>query len=199
MKRQKPQSIQLKQGDLLLIIDLQNDFLTGGALAVPRSDEIIPVLNQYIRLFQKPGLPIFMTRDWHPPDHQSFKSQGGPWPKHCIAGSTGAAFSESLLYPTDAQFFSTGIEVDNPGYSGFENAEFNDQLVQRRIERLFIGGLATDYCVLNTVLDALKFNYSVFLLIDAVRAVNVHPDDGIQSEQNMISHGAVPIVLEMIK
>ncbi len=199
MKRQKARQIQLQHDDALLIIDLQNDFLSGGALAVPRGDEVIPVLNQYIRLFQKLRLPIFMTRDWHPPDHQSFKPQGGPWPRHCIADSTGAAFSESLLYPAETQVFSTGTEFDSPGYSGFENADFKNRLVEMRIRRLFIGGLATDYCVLSTVLDALKFNYSAFLLLDAVRAVNVRPDDGIKSEQKMISRGAVPIVLEMIK
>lgn len=199
MKRQKTQHIQLQEDDLLLIIDLQNDFLPGGALAIPQGGEIIPILNQYIRSFQKHRLPIFMTRDWHPPDHLSFKAQGGPWPRHCIAESTGAAFSENLLYPAETQVFSTGTETDAPGYSGFENADFKNQLLEMRISRLFVGGLATDYCVLNTVLDALTFNYSVFLLKDAIRAVNVRQNDGIQSEQKMISRGAVPIVLEMIK
>lgn len=182
----------------MLAIDIQNDFLPGGNLAVPEGNLVVSVLNQYIKIFQKQRLPIFLTRDWHPPDHQSFIPQGGPWPEHCIAESNGAAFPASLLFPAEFQVYSTGTEVDKDGYSGFENASFKEQLYKFHVQRIFIGGLATDYCVLNTVLDALKYNYQVFLLKDAIRAVNVHEDDGIKAEQKMISQGATPIVLEMI-
>lgn len=198
MNQQKTQTIQLQPGDALLVIDIQNDFLTGGSLAVPEGDLVVSVLNRYIKIFQKQRLPVFLTRDWHPPDHHSFIPQGGPWPEHCIAESNGAAFPANLLIPNEVEIFSTGTEVDNDGYSGFENASFKEHLHKFRVQRIFIGGLATDYCVLNTVLDALKYNYQVYLLKDAIRAVNVHEDDGIKAEQKMISQGAIPIVLEMI-
>lgn len=198
MNQHKTPLIQLQPGDALLVIDIQNDFLSEGSLPVPEGNQIIPVLNRYISLFQKQRLPIFMTRDWHPPDHHSFISHGGPWPEHCIAESKGSAFPENLLVPSEALIFSTGTEVDKNGYSGFENALFNRQLKTAHVHRLFIGGLATDYCVLYTVLDALKYNYQVLLLKDAIRAVNVHSDDGSKAERKMISQGAIPIVLEMI-
>jgi nicotinamidase/pyrazinamidase len=198
-KKNNAEKIELGIGDALLIIDIQNDFLSGGRLAVPEGDQVIPVMNRYIDYFIQRQLPLFATRDWHPKNHGSFIKQGGPWPDHCIAGSTGAEFARNLHLPATVPVFSTGIEVDNDGYSGFENPELNKQLEKLNVSRLFIGGLATDYCVLHTVCDALKLNYQVMLLTDAVRAVNVHKQDGERAIKQMILKGAIPITLAMIQ
>jgi nicotinamidase/pyrazinamidase len=198
-KKNNAEKIELGIGDALLVIDIQNDFLPGGRLAVAEGDQVIPVMNNYIDRFIQRQLPVFATRDWHPKNHGSFIKQGGPWPEHCIAGSTGAEFARDLYFPATAPVFSTGIEVENDGYSGFENPELNKQLQQLGISRLFIGGLATDYCVLNTVCDALNRNYEVLLLTDAVRAVNVHKQDGEQAINKMILKGAILITLAMIQ
>ena len=173
--------VELGIGDDLLIIDIQNDFLPGGRLAVPEGDHVIPVMNNYIDRFIQRQLPVFATRDWHPKNHGSFIKQGGPWPDHCIAGSNGAEFARSIHLPASAPVFSTGIEAENDGYSGFENPDLNEQLKKLSVSRLFIGGLATDYCVLHTVCDARVLKYQVLLLVDAVRAVNVHRQDGEQA------------------
>lgn len=191
--------VELDIRDALLVIDIQNDFLPGGQLAVAEGDQVIPVMNNYIDRFIQRQLPVFATRDWHPKNHGSFIQQGGPWPEHCIAGSTGAEFARDLHLPATVYIFSTGIEVENDGYSGFENPGLNKQLEKLSVSRLFIGGLATDYCVLNTVCDALNRNYQVLLLTDAVRAVNVHSQDGEQAINKMILKGAIPISLAMIQ
>lgn len=190
--------INLKKGDALIIVDLQNDFLAGGSLAVLYGNEVIPVLNQYRGAFQVKGLPIFATRDWHPPNHCSFKAQGGPWPPHCVAGTKGAQFASELILPSSTVIISTATEPDKEAYSGFNGTDLNERLRSARIHRLFIGGLATDYCVLNTVKDAIERSYKVFLLQDAVRAVNVNPDDGKKAEAEMARMGAIPITLNSL-
>ncbi|MFZ2169829.1 MAG: isochorismatase family protein, partial [Methylococcaceae bacterium] len=153
--------VELGVGDALVVIDIQNDFLPGGRLAVAEGDHVIPVMNNYIDRFVQRQLPVLATRDWHPKNHGSFIQQGGPWPEHCIAGSTGAEFARDLHLPAFVPAFSTGIEVDKDGYSGFENPDLDKHLEKLSISRLFIGGLATDYCVFNTVCDALNRNYQV--------------------------------------
>ncbi|MGR8934148.1 MAG: isochorismatase family protein [Gammaproteobacteria bacterium] len=190
--------IQLQSGDALIIVDLQNDFLPGGHLAVPGGEQVIPVINGYIVKFQEYALPIYATRDWHPSNHFSFSKQGGPWPQHCVARSKGAEFAPDLLLPETAQIVSTGTDRNLDGYSGFEATCLHSHLEHARIKRLFIGGLATDYCVLHTVRDALQYCYQVFLLQDATRAVNVNPEDGDNAEREMIADGAEPITLDMI-
>jgi nicotinamidase/pyrazinamidase len=187
--------IQPRPGDALIIVDLQNDFLPGGNLAVSGGDEVIPVLNGYIAKFLERGLPIFATRDWHPPNHCSFRDHGGRWPAHCVRDSEGAAFSKALNLPISAVIISKATLREQDAYSGFEKTELSERLKAGRIRRLFIGGLATDYCVLHTVLDARKLGFKVFLLCDAIRAVNVNPDDGAKAESEMVSKGAVPIHL----
>lgn len=198
-KKNNTDKVELGIGDALLVIDIQNDFLPGGRLAVAEGDQVIPVMNNYIDRFIQRQLPVFATRDWHPKNHGSFIKQGGPWPEHCLAGSTGAEFARGLHLPATAPIFSTGTEVENDGYSGFDNPDLNKQLEKLSVSRLFIGGLATDYCVLNTVCDALNLNYQVLLLTDAVRAVNVHRQDGEQAIKKMILKGAIPITLVMIQ
>jgi len=180
----------IQNGDALLIIDMQNDFLPGGSLAVSGGEQVIPVINTAIQKFNSRGNPVFLTRDWHPADHCSFVDQGGPWPVHCVASSRGAEFSASLLLPDKFEVVATGYLRENAGYSGFEETDLQAKLDRVGIRRLFVCGLATDYCVLNTVLDALKLGYTVFLLQDAVRAVDVKPGDGDQALSSMRQNGA---------
>jgi len=177
-------------GDALILVDVQNDFLPGGSLAVPHGDEVIPALNRAIEAMQAHGLPVFATRDWHPADHCSFQAQGGPWPPHCVAASRGAAFAPALKLPPDAAIVSKATRADTDAYSGFQDTELDRLLRQQGVKRLYVGGLATDYCVLNTVQDALKLGYQAFLLEDAVRAVDVQPGDGARALAEMQERGA---------
>lgn len=174
----------------LLIVDVQNDFLPGGTLAVPRGNEVIPPLNTAIEYFRDAGLPIFATRDWHPPGHCSFHDAGGPWPPHGIAESAGAAFPDALALPANTRIVSKATEPGEEAYSGFAGTGLADRLRAEAIETLFIGGLATDYCVVNTVRDALEDGFRVFLLEDALRAVDVNPGDGERALAEMERLGA---------
>ncbi|MEF3074532.1 isochorismatase family protein [Methylobacter sp. Wu1] len=192
------EKINLSEGDALVIVDLQNDFLPGGSLPVPGGEQVMPALNGYIERFARRGLPIFATRDWHPKNHSSFIEQGGPWPEHCVIGTKGAEFPAALHLPASVQIISAGTEVERDGYSAFETPVCKQQIDSVGARRLFVGGLATDYCVLNTVRDALALNYQVFLLTDAVRAINVQPQDGQKAIDEMIQKGAKLITLSMI-
>lgn len=185
-------TIALTHEDALLIVDAQNDFLSGGNLAVPAGNEVIPALNGCIELFSQQSLPIFATRDWHPADHCSFQSQGGTWPSHCVAGSAGAAFPSALHLPGNAVIVSKATSAQKDAYSGFEGTDLTAQLRQRGIRQLFIGGLATDYCVLRTVTDALSNGFKVVLLLDAIRAVDLCAGDGQAAIEEMIKCGARP-------
>ena len=149
---------QLYVGGALLIADVQNDFLPGGALAVKGGDEIVPVLRSYIDRFQSRGLPIFLSQDWHPPNHCSFREQGGPWPIHCVAGSAGALPPPSFHIPETATIIHKATLPDKEAYSAFQNTPLHKHLQAAGIVRLFIGGLATDYCILHTVRDKMQFS-----------------------------------------
>ena len=196
MNPSNPKNLDLKSGDALVVVDVQNDFLPGGSLAVPGGHGIVPVLNRYIELFQSKGLPVFATRDWHPQGHSSFEEQGGPWPVHCMEGTTGSQFAPDLSLSDSIIVISKAVALENDAYSGFEGTELNERLQAVGIRCLLIGGLATDYCVLNTVKDALKNGYTVLLLQDAIRAVNVKPEDGEKAVEEMIRLGAVPVKFE---
>ena len=198
MNTSRPEDFTLKKGDALLIVDVQNDFLPGGSLAVKGGENIIAPFNQYIEAVQAKALPILATRDWHPPNHCSFKEQGGPWPPHCVVDSKGAEFPSELRLPPSAVVISKGMVVEKDAYSGFEETDLDERLRSAHIHRVLIGGLATDYCVLNTVRDAIKHGYEVLLLQDAMAAVNVQPEDGEKAIEEMTSLGAIPITLEMI-
>lgn len=189
------ESIELQYGDALIVVDVQNDFLPGGSLAVPEGNEVIPVLNRYLAAFAAREFPVYATRDWHPLDHCSFKARGGPWPPHCVAESRGAEFAASLKFPSGTLIISKATQPDKDAYSGFEGTDLDARLRARKIKRVFVGGLATDYCVLNTVRDARQHDYEVYLLTDAIRAVNVKPDDGRKAEAEMRRLGANPITL----
>jgi nicotinamidase/pyrazinamidase len=179
----------LRKGDALIIVDYQNDFLPGGSLPVPEANEIVGVLNRMVLLFQQEALPLFATRDWHPPDHISFKAQGGPWPPHCVAGSGGASFAPELNLSRDTKIISKGTRREAEAYSGFEGTNLEQMLKDLEIERIFVGGVATDYCVLNTVKDAAARGFRVVLLQDAVRGVNAAPDDSDRAIAFMKSIG----------
>jgi len=181
----------LSKTDALVIVDLQRDFLPGGHLAVPRGDEVIPVLNLWIHAFVRANLPVFATRDWHPADHCSFKPQGGPWPVHCVIGSQGAEFAPTLELPTSTVIISKSSRRDIETYSGFEGTDLETCLRKLSMQRLYVGGLATDYCVLNTVRDGLLRGFEVRLLKKAIRAVNVKEGDGERAEQEMVRLGAI--------
>ncbi|MEW5944341.1 MAG: nicotinamidase [Pseudomonadota bacterium] len=190
--------VNLNPGDALIVVDMQNDFLPGGNLAVPHGDEIVPVLNRYLAAFHARSLPVFATRDWHPANHCSFRQQGGPWPPHCVAGTEGAAFSSKLNLPGNVRVISKATTPEKDAYSGFERTELHDLLQSLGVRRVFVGGLATDYCVLNTVKDARRHNYETYLLEDAVRAVNVNPFDGRLALEEMVRLGAMPIHFETL-
>ena len=182
-----------EQGDVLILVDVQNDFLPGGNLAVPNGDQIIPVLNDFIYIFKQKKLPIFATRDWHPENHCSFKNHGGNWPSHCVAGTKGSTFPEALNLPDEIVIISKAINSDMEAYSGLEGTDLDKRLKILSINRVWVGGLATDYCVVNTVLDLISAEYKVNLLVDGIRAVNINPEDGRNDEREMITLGARPI------
>ena len=188
----------LKADDALLIADIQNDFLPGGALGISGGDVIIPALLTYIHRFHARALPIFLSRDWHPPNHCSFRNRGGPWPVHCVAGSPGSLPPQDFEAPRSAVIIYKAIDADQEAYSAFQSTPLQRHLRAIGVRRLFIGGLATDYCVLNTVKDARALGYDVGLLMDGIKAVNLRPDDGRNAEQEMIRLGAVPIRLEAL-
>lgn len=188
----------LKADDALLIADIQNDFLPGGALGISGGGEIIPTLLTYIHRFHSRALPIFLSRDWHPSNHCSFRDRGGPWPVHCVAGSPGSLPPQDFEAPRSAVIIYKAVDADQEAYSAFQNTPLQRHLRAIGVRRLFIGGLATDYCVLNTVKDARALGYDVCLLMDGIKAVNLRPDDGRNAEQEMIRLGAVPIRLEAL-
>lgn len=184
--------------DALIIVDVQNDFCPGGALAVKGGDEVVPVLNRAIDKFSAAGLPIFATRDWHPEKTSHFKAYGGLWPVHCVQGTGGADFHPGLHLNKDVVVVSAGMLPTEEGYSGFQATDASGsglaELLRRKgVERLFVGGLATDYCVKHTVLDGLKEGFKVTLLVDAVRAVNLSPDDGDRAIDEMTKAGATTV------
>jgi len=182
--------------DALIVIDVQNDFCPGGALAVRGGDEVVPVLNRMIDKFAAAGLPIFATRDWHPEKTHHFRAYGGLWPVHCVQGTRGAEFHPGLHLGKDVVVVSAGMLPTEEGYSGFQAVDESGtrlaELLRRKgVERIFIGGLATDYCVKHTVLDGLREGFKVVLLVDAVRAVDLVPGDGERAIDEMVRAGAV--------
>jgi nicotinamidase/pyrazinamidase len=203
MKTKTEEPFVIKRGAALVVVDVQNDFLPGGALAVPEGDRIILPLNDVITKFQDENLPIFFTRDWHPLNHSSFLENGGTWPVHCVKDTKGAAFASELEVPDGAVIISKASGPDTDEYSGLkgfgsDGSRLDEILKRENIRRVVIGGLATDYCVLNTVLDALDLGCEVHVLTDAVRAVNVKPDDGTRAIQDMTDKGARFLTSESI-
>ncbi|MBN1868972.1 MAG: bifunctional nicotinamidase/pyrazinamidase [Candidatus Omnitrophica bacterium] len=178
----------------LIIVDVQNDFCPSGALAVTDGDAVVPVLNKYIEIFTKNDWPIIATRDWHPSKTKHFKTFGGLWPEHCVENTQGAAFHPALQLPPSAIIISKGIDPEKDGYSAFEavNQQGQDLLTilkRMGIKELYIGGLATDYCVKETTLEALG-KFKVILLEDGIKGVNLKADDSTRAIKEMVAGGA---------
>jgi nicotinamidase/pyrazinamidase len=181
----------LRAGDALMVVDVQWDFLPGGSLGVLGGDAVIPQLNACMAAFDARDLPVFLTRDWHPQDHCSFRAQGGPWPVHCVQDSRGAQWPPELLIPQRARIISKATDRNVEAYSAFSGTSLLIMLRELGVQRLFIGGLATDYCVHDTVLDARNHGFEVVVLTDAIRAVNVNAGDDTRALTEMAENGAI--------
>ncbi len=185
----------MEKGDALVLIDVQKDFCRGGALEVPEGDQVVPVLNRYMEIFKAAHLPVFATRDWHPEKTSHFNTGGGVWPPHCIQESRGAEFHPDLVLFEEVVIVSSGTAPDEDGFSGFEARDvkgtlLGDLLHEKGVDRLFVGGLATDYCVRATVLDGLKQGFKVVLIKDAIRGVDLQPGDSQRAIEEMARLGA---------
>src|SRR5262245_48519717 len=180
----------IRPGDALIVVDVQRDFLPGGPLGVPCGDEVIAPINRAVNAFERAGLPIFYSRDWHPANHVSFKAQGGPWPRHCVAGTDGASFAPTLRVPPSATIISKATSAEKDAWSAFADTTLALQLRAAGVHRVYVGGLSTDYSVRATVLDAKREGFDVKVLTDAVRAVDVQPGDGQRALQDMQQSGA---------
>lgn len=154
-------------------------------------DQIIPVINEYIRHFTTSDAHVIASRDWHPKNHVSFIAQGGPWPPHCVADTAGAKFSPDLKLPADTVVISKATEVDHEAYSAFDHTNLELELHRLGVKRLFVTGLATDYCVINTVLDACQLGFEVVVLMDATLGINVKAGDVDRAIQAMLESGAL--------
>ncbi len=176
--------------DALVVVDLQKDFLPGGSLAVPDGDRVIPVVNELIESFSLADRPVFATRDWHPSNHCSFSEQGGTWPAHCVEDTKGAEFADDARIDGNVTIVSKATDRDIESYSGFHNTDLANQLRTLGIERVVVVGLATDYCVLHTVLDALDEGFDVTVVEAGIAAVEVEAGDGQRAIERMRSSGA---------
>ncbi len=190
----------MRKGDALIIVDVQNDFCPGGALPVAGGDKVVPALNGYIALFREKGLPVYATRDLHPERTSHFRDYGGQWPRHCVKGTKGAGFHPALRLPEDAVMVAKGEGADEDGYSGFQGrvnpcTRLADALRSSGVSRVFIGGLATDYCVKATVLDAVKEGFRAVLLLDAIRGVDARAGDSDRAIGEMVKNGAVAMTM----
>lgn len=180
----------------LLVVDVQNDFCPGGALPAPDGGRILSALNRHLAAARALGIPVYASRDWHPPITGHFKAYGGEWPPHCVQGTTGAQFHPGLMLPVDVVVISKGDNPDRPGYSAFEgrtpqgNTLLGD-LQDHQIDSLYVAGIATEYCVKATVMDALAAGLRVTVLPDAVAAIDTHPGDADRALEEMSKAGAV--------
>jgi nicotinamidase/pyrazinamidase len=182
-----------RKKDALVIVDLQNDFCPGGALAVPDGDKIVPVVNALIPKFEN----VFTTQDWHPADHISFEAHGGSWPPHCVVGTPGVDLHPRLIIENTIQIHKGG-ESDKETYSGFQDTDLEDQLKNRGDVRIFVCGLATDYCVKATVLDGIRSGFEVMVIADAIKGVEVKPGDSDAAIESMKNAGATIIGSESL-
>ena len=166
----------LRRGDTLLLVDVQNDFCPGGALPVAEGDTVVPVLNRWLAAAVEVGVPVYASRDWHPPTHPSFAAEGGAWPPHCVADTEGAAFHPDLRLPAETIVVTKGTRFDKDQYSAFDDTGLAGELHKRAVHRVWIGGLALDVCVRATALDARAAGCKVHLIAAATRPVT--PEGG---------------------
>lgn len=179
---------ELRAGDALIVVDVQRDFCPGGALAVAGGDEVVPVLNRWLQAADAAGIPIFVSRDWHPEGHVSFASSGGPWPAHCVQDSPGAELHPRLVVPASARRVTKGVRFDKDQNSVFDDTGLDVELRRLGVLRLWIGGLALDVCVRASVMDALGLGFRVCVIADATRAVD--PAAGERALAEMRDAGA---------
>ncbi len=180
----------------LIVVDVQNDFCPDGALGISRGDEVVPVLNRYIEKFARAGRPVIATRDWHPEKTSHFQSGGGPWPAHCVQRTRGAEFHADLKLADGTIVVSKGTAPDEDSYSAFHGRDaagtpLASLLTAAGVKTLYIGGLATDYCVKFTALDALRGGFGAVVLCDAIRGVDLKPGDSARALDEMRAAGAV--------
>lgn len=188
----------------LIVVDVQNDFCPGGALEVGDGDLVVPVLNEYAKHFSEHGAPVYASRDWHPAESRHFREFGGVWPRHCVQGTPGAQLHPGLVLPGGTEVVDKGENPDDDAYSAFQartrnGADLERSLRERGVEHVYVGGLATDYCVKSTVLDALSRGFGATLLIDACRGVNVRPHDSEEAIIEMTRAGAEVATVEQTK
>ena len=173
----------------LIVVDVQNDFCPGGTLAVAHGDEVVEPLNKLIDEFLERGDPVYKSRDWHPPTTKHFQSYGGTWPVHCLQNTKGAEFHPALRDDPRIEVISKGLG-DKDCYSAFDETDLAARMRDQKVEEVVVGGLATDYCVKNTVLDAVKHGFKVKAVENAMRAVDLQPGDGERAIEEMRSAGA---------
>jgi len=180
----------MEKYDALVVIDVQNDFCPGGTSPVPDGQYVIPVINQWIEQARAVGARVVASRDWHPPDHCSFREQGGPWPAHCIRETPGAAFAAELALPDDALVVSKGAAGDRDNDSAFDDTGLANMLHAQGIRRIWVSGLAEDVGVRASVLDACEAGFATHLVTSATRAINMQPGDGERAVEAMRAAGA---------
>jgi len=188
--------MNLNAQDALVIVDVQNDFCPGGSLAVATGADVARTMTRAAAAFSQQGARVYATQDWHPAGHSSFLESGGLWPPHCVQGSLGAELHPDLRLPDGHEIIKKGSDPAVDAYSGFLDSDLEAQLKAAGITRLFVGGLATDYCVLNTVLDARRIGFETYLLSDAIGAVDVKPGDGDRAIARMVDAGAISITVD---
>lgn len=173
----------------LIVVDVQNDFCPGGTLAIPHGDEVVAPLNKLIDEFLERGDPVYKSRDWHSPTTRHFTAYGGTWPVHCVQNTMGAEFHPALHDDPRIKVISKGLN-DTDGYSAFDETDLATQLKRAEVEEVVVGGLATDYCVKHTVLEALRQGYKVKAVEDAMRPVELRRGDGERAIEEMRAAGA---------
>ncbi len=177
--------IQIREDDALIVVDPQNDFCPGGSLAVPGGDEIFDAVNATMPKFRH----MLATQDWHPPEHRFFKAYGGPWPYHCLEGTPGAEFHPRLDRSHVQETVRKGTDPQLDGYSGFAGTDLGERLRRRNVQRVFIVGLATDYCVKATAVEAVEHGFPTYVLTDAIRPVELQTGDGERALRAMENAG----------
>lgn len=181
----------MTHNDALIVVDVQNDFCTDGALPIEGGETVVPVLNQWIKKAEAETVPVYASRDWHPRKHISFQAQNGPWPSHCIQDTRGAAFHPDLTLPLSTIVVTKGTRFDHDQNSVFDETGLAYHLKQESITRLFIGGLALDVCVLASAMDALANGFEVILLKNGTRAVT---GEGAAEALNRMEKAGVRII-----
>ncbi|MBI4706604.1 MAG: bifunctional nicotinamidase/pyrazinamidase [Candidatus Omnitrophica bacterium] len=194
----------MKAKKALLVVDVQNDFCPGGALGIPEADKIIPVVNRYLKFFSKKESFVFATRDWHPLRSKHFKDFGGVWPVHCVQNTPGAAFHPKLKLPKGAIYLYKGLDPKKDSYSSFQAEDERGMSLEKlldffKVKEIYIAGLATDYCVKFTAHDALKHGFKVNILMDAIKGVNLKPNDSEDAIKRMVKEGVKKVTIKKLE